>query len=112
MQDIKGKVAFVTGGASGIGLGMAHAFVAAGMKVAIADIEQAALDHVKDEFEGSGADVIYLSVGDGDCLRAIGKCVKLGNRTRAARVDVLSIKDGITKLAATASVLTTVNLRR
>ena len=42
-QDLAGRVAFVTGGASGIGLGMAQAFLAAGMKVAIADINQAAL---------------------------------------------------------------------
>lgn len=32
MQDVKGKVAFITGGASGMGLGMARAFGAAGMK--------------------------------------------------------------------------------
>ena len=36
MQEFEGKTAFVTGGASGIGLGMATAFVAAGMNVVIA----------------------------------------------------------------------------
>lgn len=44
MQDVKGKVAFITGGASGMGLGMARAFGAAGMKVMLGDIEQEALD--------------------------------------------------------------------
>ena len=39
MHDLNGKAAFVTGGASGIGLGMARAFAQAGMKVAIADVE-------------------------------------------------------------------------
>jgi NAD(P)-dependent dehydrogenase (short-subunit alcohol dehydrogenase family) len=39
MQDVAGKVAFISGGANGIGFGMAQAFVAADMKVAIADID-------------------------------------------------------------------------
>lgn len=62
MKDLAGKVAFVTGGASGIGLAMARSFSAAGMKVAITDIEQAALDHLKDEFASSSAEVILLKV--------------------------------------------------
>ena len=38
MKNVAGKVAFVTGGASGIGLGIAGAFVDAGMKVVTADL--------------------------------------------------------------------------
>lgn len=45
MQNVTGKVAFITGGASGIGLGMAIAFVNAGMKVAISDFRR---DHLDD----------------------------------------------------------------
>ena len=44
MEEVSGKVAFVTGGASGIGLGQVKAFLKAGMKVAIADIRQDHLD--------------------------------------------------------------------
>jgi NAD(P)-dependent dehydrogenase (short-subunit alcohol dehydrogenase family) len=44
MDNFKGKTAFITGGASGIGLGMAKAFLGAGMNVAIADVRQDALD--------------------------------------------------------------------
>jgi len=44
MKDIAGKVAFITGGASGIGLGIAKAFRGAGMKVMIADIRA---DHLR-----------------------------------------------------------------
>jgi len=44
MKDVAGKVAFITGGASGIGLGLAQVFMRAGLKVVIADIRQEFLD--------------------------------------------------------------------
>jgi NAD(P)-dependent dehydrogenase (short-subunit alcohol dehydrogenase family) len=44
MKEIQGKVAFITGGASGIGLGIAKACAKYGMKVVIVDSRQAALD--------------------------------------------------------------------
>lgn len=44
MKDLKGKTAVVTGGASGIGLGMVTRFAKAGMNVVISDIEEPALD--------------------------------------------------------------------
>jgi NAD(P)-dependent dehydrogenase (short-subunit alcohol dehydrogenase family) len=50
MRDVSGKTAFITGGASGMGLGMAKAFAEAGMNVVIADIRQAALDEAMAEF--------------------------------------------------------------
>jgi NAD(P)-dependent dehydrogenase (short-subunit alcohol dehydrogenase family) len=43
MRELAGKTAFVTGGASGIGLAMGRAFAEAGMQVMLADIETAAL---------------------------------------------------------------------
>ncbi len=52
MQDLKGKTAFITGGASGLGLAMAHAFGEAGMQVMLADIERAPLDAALAELEG------------------------------------------------------------
>jgi NAD(P)-dependent dehydrogenase (short-subunit alcohol dehydrogenase family) len=45
MQNLQGKTAFVTGGASGIGLGIAKALLGAGMNVVIADIRD---DHLAD----------------------------------------------------------------
>ena len=44
MEEVAGRTAFVTGGASGIGLGMTEAFVAAGMNVVIADLRP---DHIE-----------------------------------------------------------------
>lgn len=44
MRDLAGKTAFVTGGASGIGLALGRAFAEAGMNVVLADIEADALE--------------------------------------------------------------------
>lgn len=52
MQDLGGKTAFVTGGASGIGLGIAKALLGAGMNVAIADIRDDHLESASTELAG------------------------------------------------------------
>ena len=57
MQDVQGKVAVITGGASGIGLAMARRFAAEGMKVLLADIEEGALDDAAAALRADGADV-------------------------------------------------------
>ncbi|MFZ3033156.1 MAG: SDR family NAD(P)-dependent oxidoreductase [Parvibaculum sp.] len=49
MDDFQGKTAFITGGASGIGLAMARAFGAAGMNIMLADIEREPLDKAIEE---------------------------------------------------------------
>jgi NAD(P)-dependent dehydrogenase (short-subunit alcohol dehydrogenase family) len=54
MQDLTGRTAFITGGASGIGLGMAHAFLKAGMKVVVADLRQDHIDAALADFERHG----------------------------------------------------------
>jgi len=60
MRDVQGKVAFVTGGASGMGLAMVRSFAAAGMRVAVADVEQAGLSRVAAEFAETNSEVITL----------------------------------------------------
>jgi NAD(P)-dependent dehydrogenase (short-subunit alcohol dehydrogenase family) len=57
MKDLAGKVAFVTGAASGIGLGIATALAQAGVKVMLCDIEQAALDKAVENLKRTNADV-------------------------------------------------------
>jgi NAD(P)-dependent dehydrogenase (short-subunit alcohol dehydrogenase family) len=54
MRDVAGRVAFITGGGSGLGFGMAQAFVNAGMKVVIADLRQDHLDQALEHFERAG----------------------------------------------------------
>ncbi len=56
-KNVEGWVAVVTGAASGIGRGMVKSFTAAGMKVMLADIEQAALDATVAEFTAAGFEV-------------------------------------------------------
>jgi NAD(P)-dependent dehydrogenase (short-subunit alcohol dehydrogenase family) len=54
MEEVAGKTAFVTGGASGIGLGMSEAFVAAEMKVVIADLRPDHIETALQRFDESG----------------------------------------------------------
>jgi NAD(P)-dependent dehydrogenase (short-subunit alcohol dehydrogenase family) len=63
VEELAGKVAVVTGGASGIGLAMVRAFAAEGMQVVLADIEADALDEaVADLPEGVAALPVVVDV--------------------------------------------------
>ncbi|HZA75917.1 MAG TPA: SDR family NAD(P)-dependent oxidoreductase [Acidimicrobiales bacterium] len=65
MEDLDGKVAVVTGGASGIGLALAHRFARDGMRVVVADVERAALDKATDALADQlGADDVAAVVTD------------------------------------------------
>lgn len=72
MQDFSGKVAVVTGGASGIGRSLVRELVAVGARVVIGDVEQSALDGVLQEFSGAG-DVqgVVTDVSDQDSVEAL-----------------------------------------
>lgn len=58
MKEFKGKVAVVTGAASGIGRGLAEHCAREGMKVVLADVDEAALDETERDLKSAGADVI------------------------------------------------------
>jgi NAD(P)-dependent dehydrogenase (short-subunit alcohol dehydrogenase family) len=65
VREVEGKTAFVTGGASGIGLGMATAFVGAGMNVVIADLRRDHIDTALEQLGSSGrVHAIELDVTD------------------------------------------------
>jgi NAD(P)-dependent dehydrogenase (short-subunit alcohol dehydrogenase family) len=71
MKNLDSKVAFVTGGASGIGLGMAKNFIGEGMKVTIADWNDEHLAQARAALRGSNAvHFIKVDVGDRDQVRA------------------------------------------
>ncbi len=63
MREVEGKTAFITGGGSGVGLGMSKAFIAAGMRVAIVDIREDHLEAATAEL-GDRAYPIRLDVTD------------------------------------------------
>jgi len=62
MKAFTDKVAVVTGAASGIGRGMAETFLAAGMKVVLADIEAPALDATARALADAGGDVLAVRI--------------------------------------------------
>ena len=58
MKDLRGKVAVITGGASGIGFASAEALAREGAKLVLADIEAETLDAAVTKLRTSGADAI------------------------------------------------------
>ena len=62
MEELKGKVAAVTGAGSGLGRAMALAFAAEGMQVALADLNEKNLSEVKTELASRGVKAFALRV--------------------------------------------------
>ncbi|MBI3733152.1 MAG: SDR family NAD(P)-dependent oxidoreductase [Chloroflexi bacterium] len=60
MKDLRGKVAVITGGASGIGRAFAERCMEEGVKIVLADVEQAALDQTTQALKTAGAEVVGI----------------------------------------------------
>lgn len=75
MTDVAGKVAFVTGGASGLGLATARALAARGASLVLADIDLAGAELAADHFRQQGASVlaVHLDVASEDSWVAAGE---------------------------------------
>jgi NAD(P)-dependent dehydrogenase (short-subunit alcohol dehydrogenase family) len=66
MEKLQGKVAVITGAASGIGRAVATRTAAEGMKVVLADIEKVALEEAALELSAGGADVLAVTTDVAD----------------------------------------------
>lgn len=80
MEEFEGKVAVVTGAASGIGRALAGAFADLGMKVVLADVETTALEAAAEELRADGADVFAVTAD-------VGRAAEV-DRIGAAAMDV------------------------
>jgi NAD(P)-dependent dehydrogenase (short-subunit alcohol dehydrogenase family) len=77
MEDLAGRTAFITGGAQGIGLGIARACASAGMKIALVDIDERLLREAEAELSGRTETVgRLLDVRDREAFAAVGDAVE------------------------------------
>jgi NAD(P)-dependent dehydrogenase (short-subunit alcohol dehydrogenase family) len=73
MHELKNKTAFITGGASRIGLALGRAFAQAGMKVMLADIEAGALDQAVESLHSPDVRGIACDVADPESVERAAK---------------------------------------
>ena len=93
MFDLKGRVAIVTGGNGGIGLGMARGLAAAGARVVVAGRDQKKSTSAVEDLAGRGAEAFAVAVDVTD-EAAVGRMVS-ATLERWGRLDVLVNNAGI-----------------
>lgn len=98
MQDLRDRVAIVTGGATGVGLGIAEVLAAEGACVVIADADAAAGERSAEELRAAGrdADAIAVDVVDRAAMDAMAAEVV----ARHGRIDIVAANAGIYPQAA------------
>ncbi len=99
MQDLEGKVAVVTGGASGIGFGLAERFARVGMKVVLADVERGALESAAAKLRERGAEALGVEtdVSDPEALERLARTTI----ERFGKANVLCNNAGVQRSAPT-----------
>lgn len=93
VKDLQGRVAAVTGGASGIGLAMARRFGAEGMAIAIADIEDDALSAAAEGLAADGVEVLASRVDVTDAEAVVDWAIEV--RERFGGVHVVCNNAGV-----------------
>ena len=93
MFDLTGKVAIVTGGNGGIGLGMARGLAGAGARVVIAARDAAKSEAAARELEALGTEVIAVQVDVADEASVAGAVREAADR--CGRIDILVNNAGI-----------------
>jgi NAD(P)-dependent dehydrogenase (short-subunit alcohol dehydrogenase family) len=99
MRELAGRVAVVTGAASGLGLAMVRRFGSAGMKLVLADVEAGALDAAVQERRDAGHDAIGVRTDVTDAV-AVQHLADTAYDTHGA-VHVLCNNAGVVKRART-----------
>jgi NAD(P)-dependent dehydrogenase (short-subunit alcohol dehydrogenase family) len=98
MKELKGKVAAVTGAASGLGRSMALAFAAEGMDLALADVDEVNLSSVQDEVMAKGVRAITIKVDVANAQQL--EVFRDQTLTRLGGVHVVCNNAGVSPLGA------------
>ena len=98
MKELKGKVAAVTGAASGLGRSMALAFAAEGMDLALADVDEVNLSSVQEEVLAKGVRTITLKVDVSNAQQV--EIFRDQTLTRLGGVHVVCNNAGVSPLGA------------
>jgi NADP-dependent 3-hydroxy acid dehydrogenase YdfG len=93
MREVKGKTAFITGGASGIGFAMARVFLDAGMKVAIADFSEVNLADAAAQLAGDNREYMLVRLDVRDRVAFAQTADEVAQRF--GRIDLLCNNAGI-----------------
>lgn len=104
MDQLDGKVAVITGGASGMGLAFARRFAAEGMRLVLADVEEPVLDAAVAELSAGGTEVLGVPTDVSDAA-SVDRLAEAALE-RFDRVNVLCNNAGVSGSSAPVADLT------